>query len=67
MWATVPLRSTTQLRHPAGEGELCQTQGVGAIRGGLAGGDQLVGGGDRIVDRDPKAEQDGSEASSQGP
>ena len=36
------------LRLPAGEGELRQPQGVGAVRGGLAGGDQFVGGGHRV-------------------
>ena len=38
------------LRHPTAQGKFRQTQRVGAVGGGLAGGNQLIGGGHVIVD-----------------
>ena len=42
----------------AGQGELGQAQGIGAVGGGLARGDQLVGGGDGIVDDGGQLQKD---------
>ena len=52
-----PWRGPTYCGILAGEGELRQPQRVGAVGGGLAGGDQLVRGGDRVGDvaRPPSA------------
>ena len=45
------------LGHPAGKGKFTQADGVGAVGGRLAGGNELVGGGDGVVNHGAELHQ----------